>query len=146
VLAQQYAGCLLLGGSTLKAANLRQLRSSRNCQRLSMTDATPSYDSLIKNLDQAMYADRHRLRRQLHDLRKKAGDAQVEDERVAQWLDRFQASAAKVEARRQSVPAMRCDDCLPIAAKREEIKDALRKHQVQVIAGETGSGKATQLP
>ena len=111
-----------------------------------MTDATPAFDQLLKNLDQAMYADRHRLRRQLHDLRKKAGDAPIEEARLAQWLDRFQASAAKVEARRQSVPAMRYDDSLPIAAKRDEIKAALEKHQVLVIAGETGSGKTTQLP
>jgi len=111
-----------------------------------MTDATPAFDQLLKNLDQAMYADRHRLRRQLHDLRKKVGDAPLEDERLAQWLERFHASAAKAEARRQSVPTMRYDDSLPIAAKREEIKAALEKHQVLVIAGETGSGKTTQLP
>src|SRR5690606_23491167 len=128
-------------GSTPWAGNLRQLRPSRNCQRLSMTDATPSIDSLIKNLDQAMFADRHRLRRQLHDLRKQPDDA-----RLQKWLERYQASVAKAEARRQSVPVMRYDDNLPIAAKREEIKDALRKHQVLVIAGETGSGKTTQLP
>ena len=111
-----------------------------------MTDATPAFDQLLKNLDQAMYADRHRLRRQLHDLRKKAGDSSIEEERLKQWLERFQASAAKVEARRQSVPVMRYDDSLPIAAKRDEIKAALEKHQVLVIAGETGSGKTTQLP
>jgi len=111
-----------------------------------MTDATPAFEQLLKNLDQAMYADRHRLRRQLHDLRKKAGDSPIEEERIKQWLERFQASAAKVEARRQSVPVMRYDDSLPIAAKRDEIKAALEKHQVLVIAGETGSGKTTQLP
>jgi len=111
-----------------------------------MTDATPASEQLLKNLDQAMYADRHRLRRQLHDLRKKAGAAPIDEERLAQWLERFQASAAKVEARRQSVPVMRYDDSLPIAAKRDEIKAALEKHQVLVIAGETGSGKTTQLP
>ncbi|KJH80591.1 ATP-dependent RNA helicase HrpA [Stutzerimonas stutzeri] len=111
-----------------------------------MTDATPAFAQLLENLDQTMFADRHRLRRQLHDLRKKAGDAPLEDEHLSLWLERFQASVAKVEARRQSVPAMRYDDSLPIAAKREEIKEALRKHQVLVIAGETGSGKTTQLP
>lgn len=111
-----------------------------------MTDATPALDQLLKNLDQAMYADRHRLRRQLHDLRKKAGDSPIDDERLTQWIERFQASVAKVEARRRSVPVMRYDDSLPIAAKRDEIKAALEKHQVLVIAGETGSGKTTQLP
>ncbi len=106
-----------------------------------MTDATPAFDTLFKNLDQAFNADRHRLRRQLHELRKKPDEG-----KLAQWLGRFQTSAAKVEARRQSVPAIRYDDALPIAAKRDEIKAALEKHQVLVIAGETGSGKTTQLP
>ena len=106
-----------------------------------MTDATPAINTLLKNLDQALFADRHRLRRQLHELRKQPDEA-----RLAQWLERFQASAAKVEARRQSVPRIRYDDSLPIAAKRDEIKAALEKHQVLVIAGETGSGKTTQLP
>ncbi|WP_313339167.1 ATP-dependent RNA helicase HrpA [Stutzerimonas nitrititolerans] len=106
-----------------------------------MTDATPAFDTLHKNLDQAFSADRHRLRRQLHELRKKPDES-----KLAQWLERFQASAAKVETRRQSVPAIRYDDALPIAAKRDEIKAALEKHQVLVIAGETGSGKTTQLP
>ncbi|EQM69527.1 ATP-dependent RNA helicase HrpA [Pseudomonas solani] len=97
--------------------------------------------SLHKNLDHALIADRHRLRRQLHELHKKPDEA-----KFAQWLERFQASCAKVEARRSSVPRMRYDDALPIAAKRDEIKAALEKHQVLVIAGETGSGKTTQLP
>ncbi|WP_369958960.1 ATP-dependent RNA helicase HrpA [Pseudomonas benzenivorans] len=108
-----------------------------------MTDQTHAFDQLLKNLDQTLIADRHRLRRQLHELRKQA---QPDQAKLAQWLERFQASAAKVEARRLSVPAMRYDEALPIAAKREEIKAAISKHQVVVIAGETGSGKTTQLP
>ena len=106
-----------------------------------MTDAPIDIAALQNNLDHAMIADRHRLRRQLHELQKKPDDA-----KQAQWLERFQASCAKVEARRLSVPVMRYDDALPIAAKRDEIKAALAKHQVLVIAGETGSGKTTQLP
>jgi len=111
-----------------------------------MTDATPAFDTLFNNLDQAFSADRHRLRRQLHELRKTSGTPSWDEGKLAQWLQRFQASAARVEARRQSVPAIRYDDALPIAAKRDEIKAALEKHQVLVIAGETGSGKTTQLP
>ncbi|UCJ16239.1 ATP-dependent RNA helicase HrpA [Pseudomonas sp. MM211] len=106
-----------------------------------MTDVPFDIAALQNNLDHAMIADRHRLRRQLHELQKKPDEA-----KQAQWLDRFRASCAKVEARRLSVPVMRYDDALPIAAKRDEIKAALAKHQVLVIAGETGSGKTTQLP
>ncbi|MBB6341185.1 ATP-dependent helicase HrpA [Pseudomonas fluvialis] len=111
-----------------------------------MTNATPAFDQLHHNLDQALLVDRHRLRRQLHDLRKTAGTPGWDEGKLTQWLERFQASVAKVDARKRSVPVMRYDDALPIAAKRDEIKAALEKHQVLVIAGETGSGKTTQLP
>ncbi len=38
------------------------------------------------------------------------------------------------------------DDALPITARHDDIAAALRDHQVVVVAGETGSGKTTQLP
>lgn len=104
-----------------------------------MTDQ--AIDKLLQNLDHAMIAERHRLRRQLHDLRKRPDEA-----KLAQWVEKVQASCAQVTARQNSVPQIHYDDSLPIAAKRDEIKKALAEHQVLVIAGETGSGKTTQLP
>jgi ATP-dependent helicase HrpA len=41
---------------------------------------------------------------------------------------------------------IRYPEDLPITARREEIIETIRRHQVVVIAGETGSGKTTQLP
>lgn len=35
---------------------------------------------------------------------------------------------------------------LPVSARREDIAAAVRDHQVVIVAGETGSGKTTQLP
>ena len=52
----------------------------------------------------------------------------------------------KIQARLARIPAIAYPEELPIAAKREEIARAIREHQVVVIAGETGSGKTTQLP
>ena len=50
------------------------------------------------------------------------------------------------QAQRQSqVPKITYPD-LPVALKKDEIKEALAKHQVIIVAGETGSGKTTQLP
>src|SRR5215218_5661854 len=37
-------------------------------------------------------------------------------------------------------------ESLPITARREELVEAIRNHPVIVVAGETGSGKSTQLP
>ena len=41
---------------------------------------------------------------------------------------------------------LRYPESLPITARREEIVEAIREHQVVIVAGETGSGKSTQLP
>ena len=35
---------------------------------------------------------------------------------------------------------------LPVSQRRDEIAAAIRDHQVVIVAGETGSGKTTQLP
>src|SRR4051794_334883 len=55
------------------------------------------------------------------------------------------SAEAKVAARRAAVPQITCPD-LPVAEARDELMAALRDHQVVVVAGETGSGKTTQLP
>ena len=106
-----------------------------------MTDQNAAIGQLLKNLDHAMIAERHRLRRQLHELRKRPDEASL-----AQWAHRVQASCDQAAARKASVPAVRYDDSLPIAAKRDEIKKLVAENQVVIIAGETGSGKTTQLP
>ncbi len=41
---------------------------------------------------------------------------------------------------------IRFDPSLPVSARREEIRDAVARHPVVVVCGETGSGKTTQLP
>ena len=48
--------------------------------------------------------------------------------------------------RAASVPAIVYPEELPVSARREEIAEAIRDHQVVIVAGETGSGKTTQLP
>jgi len=44
------------------------------------------------------------------------------------------------------VPKVRYPEELPVSARREDIAAAIRDHQVVIVAGETGSGKTTQLP
>src|SRR3954462_1456114 len=41
---------------------------------------------------------------------------------------------------------IRYDPALPIVARREEIREAVARHRVVIVCGETGSGKTTQLP
>ena len=56
------------------------------------------------------------------------------------------ASRAKRDARAARVPGITLDESLPISAKADEIVRLIRENQVVVLAGETGSGKTTQLP
>lgn len=72
--------------------------------------------------------------------------AAVNVEQVAKLATEIAASTAKVAARAARVPEIRIDAALPIAERSEEIITLIREHQVIVLAGETGSGKTTQLP
>ena len=62
-----------------------------------------------------------------------------------------QALTQSTEKRRQRVAALEALDLsvsqeLPIAAHAEELTTLIGSHQVVIVAGETGSGKTTQLP
>ena len=61
-------------------------------------------------------------------------------------ISRLSASAAEFTRRQDMVPSIRYQSNLPISSVLPEIVSALNKHQVIVVAGETGSGKTTQLP
>jgi ATP-dependent helicase HrpA len=69
-----------------------------------------------------------------------------DEKKLAALTADVQASAVRRKARAQAKPAIRLDESLPITARADEIVELIRQHQVVVIAGETGSGKTTQLP
>lgn len=64
---------------------------------------------------------------------------------LAKLQARIQASTALAQRRREALPTIEFPD-LPISARREQIAEAIANHQVVIIAGETGSGKTTQIP
>lgn len=98
--------------------------------------------ALLAQIKQAMSADQYRLRRRLLALLKTPEQTQA----WLQWQQDLDKSCAQADSRRLSIPSIHYDDSLPIAERREAIKAALNTHQVLIIAGETGSGKTTQLP
>lgn len=95
--------------------------------------------TLRSRLDGLTIRDAAYLGRRLRNLRGAKPD------KLRQLTDQIAAAEALVAARQAAVPAITYPD-LPISERREEIADAVRKHQVVVVAGETGSGKTTQLP
>ncbi|UPG93458.1 ATP-dependent RNA helicase HrpA [Luteibacter aegosomatissinici] len=66
--------------------------------------------------------------------------------RIDQLGQDIATSMARRAARAASKPAITVDASLPIAARAEDIIKLIRENQVVVLAGETGSGKTTQLP
>ncbi len=96
--------------------------------------------ALRARLDGLTHRDAARLGRQLKSLRGPVGA-----ERLRELEARFAAAEQVVAARTAAVPAIRYPD-LPVSARRDDLAAAIREHQVVVVAGETGSGKTTQLP
>ncbi len=60
--------------------------------------------------------------------------------------EQVRASVALREQRQLNIPAIHYPPDLPITARKDDIVAAIRAHQVVIIAGETGSGKTTQIP
>src|SRR5438876_1548432 len=60
--------------------------------------------------------------------------------------ERAAARAAARAARRAAMPPISYPAELPVSQHKDDIAEVIRDHQVVVIAGETGSGKTTQIP
>ncbi len=93
-------------------------------------------------LEGALTRDRARLIRLRAAAQKTPKDAGLRNA----FDDALAASRAASKARLESAPVPNFESDLPIAREAKKIVDLIRNHQVVVIAGETGSGKTTQLP
>ncbi|MGY1590455.1 ATP-dependent RNA helicase HrpA [Geodermatophilus sp. SYSU D00708] len=106
---------------------------------------TPAPDDLRTRLAGLTLEDEHRLGRRLDGTRRtRDADARAR-QRSAIAADVARAEE-RIARRRAAVPAVTYPAELPVSARREDIAAALRDSQVVVVAGETGSGKTTQLP
>lgn len=65
---------------------------------------------------------------------------------IEQMVFQSQFPAQQLAARAACLPAIRFPEELPVCARRDDIADTIRDHQVTIISGETGSGKTTQIP
>ncbi|EGR0188999.1 TPA: ATP-dependent RNA helicase HrpA [Vibrio cholerae] len=101
--------------------------------------------SLKKALGECLIKDRFRFSKRINGASKIKNESArnaVFDE-IA--LDIAQ-SMMVVEQRKQQMPKIEYPALLPVSQKRDDIAQAIAHHQVVIVAGETGSGKTTQLP
>lgn len=89
------------------------------------------------NVDQMVMArDRHRLNRL----------SQGKTKNAQQYQELFEKSNIQVRKRIERLPQIKLNQDLPVTQYADKLIEAIEQHQVIIVAGETGSGKTTQLP
>ncbi|RKG31513.1 ATP-dependent RNA helicase HrpA [Acinetobacter guerrae] len=83
-----------------------------------------------------MVRDRHRLNRL----------GKGKEKNLEQYQQLFEKSNAQVKARIARFPKIKLNQDLPVSQYADRLIEAIQRHQVIIVAGETGSGKTTQLP
>ncbi|MDX3231182.1 ATP-dependent RNA helicase HrpA [Streptomyces sp. ME19-01-6] len=109
------------------------------------TTPAPALTALLERLPELMLRDQQRLGRRLDGMRrirKPEARAAV----MGEIADDIERAELRVAGRRAAVPAVTYPEELPVSQKKDDILAAVRDHQVVIVAGETGSGKTTQIP
>lgn len=94
-------------------------------------------------LDTITYLDRQKIIRALKNI--KSSDSNLEERKIDIWLSLSEAKE-RINKKIALEPYLAYDKSLPVSLKHDEIVKAIKEHQVIILAGETGSGKTTQLP
>ena len=109
-------------------------------------ELTPLQQSLFSQLIDIMLVDKRRLSARIHGIGKiKSQEAQQAV--AAEIQQQIEQARVRVESRKSAVQnPIVFPESLPVSQRKAEIQKLLSEHQVIVVAGETGSGKTTQLP
>ncbi len=102
--------------------------------------------TLSKKLSCVLRRDQHGFKRRLKGLRKRLETHKPISRDLEKLKREMENSLAARERRAELLPRPEFPEALPVSARREEIAETIRRHQVVIVAGETGSGKTTQLP
>ncbi|NOY65831.1 MAG: ATP-dependent RNA helicase HrpA [Gammaproteobacteria bacterium] len=94
----------------------------------------------------ALYVDRPYFRRQFRQIKKQSGSKKSIDHLINKLQQRINTSIAMAESRRKLDYQLHFPEELPVSMKQEDIARTISESQVVIIAGETGSGKTTQIP
>ncbi|KAB1181981.1 ATP-dependent RNA helicase HrpA [Photobacterium damselae subsp. damselae] len=111
----------------------------------SQSSALNNEKTLKAAIKDCMMRDQFRLHRRLQ------GAARIKNDQAKHAVfDEIAADIAKsmsvVELRRTQRPTVTYPELLPVSQKKDDIAEAIKHNQVVIVAGETGSGKTTQLP
>src|SRR5262245_42788991 len=103
------------------------------------------FSGLRERIADLTIRDQRRLRRRLDGARKIRGSDALD-----KGLDKIERDISdaeqRVQARRARLPKVSYPAELPVSQRKDDLLAAIRDHQIVIVAGETGSGKTTQLP
>ncbi|HTU04378.1 MAG TPA: ATP-dependent RNA helicase HrpA, partial [Trebonia sp.] len=105
----------------------------------------PTLADLRRALPELMLRDQHRLKRRI-DRAASLNQAAARDKAVTELTADIARAEDRVAKRRAAVPDISYPEELPVSQRKDDIAAVIRDHQVVIVAGETGSGKTTQLP
>ncbi|MDP6097857.1 MAG: ATP-dependent RNA helicase HrpA [Gammaproteobacteria bacterium] len=112
-----------------------------------MTLFRGALDKLQREIDECQIADQFRLAKQIAQLRKKPASQSQTLAAIKKLQLNIERSKQCCLLRSKLIPGkLDINLVLPISEKSEEIASLIRNNPVVVIAGETGSGKTTQIP
>ncbi len=97
-------------------------------------------------LNETLITDAARLRKRWRAAERRAATGAPTDQLRGKFLAELKSATQAYQAKLRLIPPISYPESLPITARRDEISELIRKHQVVILAGETGSGKTTQLP
>ncbi|MGW0610182.1 ATP-dependent RNA helicase HrpA [Streptomyces sp. NPDC002788] len=109
------------------------------------TQSAPALGDLAPRLTELSLRDAHRLGRRLEGARK-IRKPEARDAVLAELEAEVAKGEERMATRRARVPEVTYPEQLPVSQKKDDIAAAIRDHQVVIVAGETGSGKTTQIP
>ncbi|MDG9702422.1 ATP-dependent RNA helicase HrpA [Streptomyces sp. DH37] len=109
------------------------------------TLSDPTLPAVLERLPELMLRDQQRLGRRLEGVRR-IRKPEARQAVLAEIAAEVERAELRVAARRDAVPAIDYPEQLPVSQKKDEILEAIRDNQVVIVAGETGSGKTTQIP
>ncbi|MGC7589388.1 ATP-dependent RNA helicase HrpA [Bisgaard Taxon 46] len=114
-------------------------------KKFKKTEFNPLQKSLLSELNEVMNGDYRQL------LARIKGISNIKNEQAQQAVAaeiqlQIQLAKARLEQRKSAIKNIEFPENLPVSQRKDEIQKLISQHQVVVIAGETGSGKTTQLP
>lgn len=116
---------------------------------------SPNIQSSFDALTQVKKSDFYRLKQQLINHKRimsqlaSQANTTKEEQQHKQFTKTVQAIEKSIQEKQQKInnlPKITYPEGLPISDNAQQISQAIRDNQVVIIAGETGSGKTTQIP